>query len=123
MLAMILSACASSMTSRYKDDAVIHIVIIWLKEAGNQGHIQEIVDVTRQLGEIPEIQEVRVGKSIPSSRQIVDDSFDVGIHMTFANQTDLGIYLAHEKHKDVVATVLKPLTKKILVYDISAREN
>lgn len=84
---------------------------------------QQVIEVSRQLEEIPELQEFRIGKSILSNRKIVDDSFDIGIYMTFANQNDLATYLKHDKHKEVVTTVLKPLTKKIVVYDISISDS
>ncbi len=123
LLVIVLSACVSTETTRPRDDTVMHIVLIWLNEAGNQKHMQQVIEVSRQLEEIPELQEFRIGKSILSNRKIVDDSFDIGIYMTFANQNDLATYLKHDKHKEVVTTVLKPLTKKIVVYDISISDS
>jgi len=120
VLVMILTACASpNDTSKHQEDVVVHVVLIWLKDAANESHIQDVIDTTRQLEGIPEIQELRVGISIQSNRNIVDDSFDVGIYMTFANHADMESYLQHGMHKRAVQTVLKPLADKILVYDFS----
>ncbi len=96
---------------------LVHIVFIWLKEPGNEGHIKQIIVETERLKAISEIQALRVGKSIPSNRNIVDDSFDVGITMTFDDKDDMERYLEHPKHKHVVETVLRPLARKVLVYD------
>jgi hypothetical protein len=63
---------------------------------------------------------MRVGKSIPSDRKIVDDSFDVGLYMIFSSQDDMKRYLMHPEHIKTVKTILKPLASKIQVYDFDA---
>jgi len=110
-------SCASSGEKELSDDKVVHVVLLWLKEPGNNQHIQKIIDTSYKLHEIPELIKLRVGKSIPSDRKIVDDSFDVGLYMTFNNEEDMQLYLDHPKHKEIVKSVLKPLVSRILVYD------
>ena len=122
ILCLILSACASTATNFTKETAIVHVVLIWLKEPGNQKHTQQIIEISNQLKEIPELQEMRVGRSIPSDRKIVDDSFDVGLYMTFVDQENMQRYLVHPKHKEAVKTVLKPLASKIIVYDFDTLE-
>lgn len=123
ILCVTLSACASSKTSKTQENTVVHIVLIWLNESGNAEHIQQVIDVSNQLKEIPYIQEMRVGKSIPSDRKIVDDSFDVGLYMVFDSKAAMQRYLLHPDHKNAVKTVLMPLASKILVYDFDALGN
>lgn len=117
MLCVMLTACASTETTKTQESKIVHIVLVWLKEPGNQEHIQQVVDISNQLNEIPGIQELRVGISIPSERKIVDDSFDVGLYMIFENQASMQRYLVHPDHKNAVKTVLTPLASKVLVYD------
>lgn len=123
MLCVMLTACVSAATTKTQERKIVHIVLVWLKEPGNQEHIQQVVDVSNQLNEIPDIQELRVGASIPSERKIVDDSFDVGVYMIFENQASLARYLVHPDHKNIVKTVLTPLASKVLVYDFETLEN
>ncbi len=120
ILCVTLSACTSTATTNVQENTVVHVVLIWLKESGNQEHIQQVIEVSRQLKEISDIQEMRVGKSIPSDRKIVDDSFDVGLYMVFDNLEDLEGYLVHPEHKKAVTDVLKPLSIKIQVYDFTS---
>ena len=96
---------------------IVHIVMIWLKEADNQKHIDDVINATTNLRDIPGIIEIRVGQSIESERLIVDDSFDVALYMIFSTKEDLERYLVHPKHVEAVKTILQPLAKKILVYD------
>ena len=96
---------------------IVHIVMIWLNEADNQKHIDDVINATTNLRDIPGIIEIRVGQSIESERLIVDDSFDVALYMIFSTKEDLERYLVHPKHVEAVKTILQPLAKKILVYD------
>ena len=52
-----------------------------------------------------------------SDREIVDDSFDVGILIVTKNQEDLQKYLDHPIHQQAKKEVLLPLLERILVYD------
>ena len=117
LLSMLLSACAT--INMAQQEQVVHVVLVWLKESGNEQHIDQIIDATKALKEIPEIKQLRVGKSIPSNRKIVDDSFDVGLYMTFLTVEDMQSYLQHPKHKQAVKTVIKPLASKLLVFDFT----
>ena len=119
MLSIVLVECST--TNYDQERYVIHIVLIWLKEPGNEQHIKRIVDQSKNLKQISEIRQLRVGKSIPSNRKIVDDSFDVGIYMTFDSMEDMQRYLQHPIHKMAVKTVIKPLSERLLVYDIAEK--
>lgn len=96
---------------------VMHIVMVWLKEPGNEAHIKKVIAATEGLETIEEIQAIHVGLSIVSDRKIVDDSFDIGITMMFDNVDAMQRYLTHPEHKQTVKTILQPLASKILVYD------
>ncbi len=104
----------------YDDSKIIHTVMIWLEEPNNKTHTEKIIKTTLSLIEIPEVQEIRVGKVLPSNRPIVDDSFDIGLYMLFNDQEALETYLVHPIHMNAVKSVLRPFSKKILVYDFKA---
>ena len=101
----------------------VHIVMIWLKEPGNQKHITEVIKATKSLNEIQVVNELRVGQSISSDRPIVDDSFDVALYMIFNSEDDLERYLVHPMHMNVVENILRPLANKVLVYDFKDVES
>ncbi len=62
--------------------------------------------------------DVQAGKAVASERDIVDDSFDVGILVVVPDERRLAEYLAHPIHQQAKNDVLVPLVEKILVYDI-----
>jgi hypothetical protein len=96
---------------------VNHIVMCWLKDSGNAAHRVQLVEVSKSFLEIPGVREVRVGPVIGSDREIVDDSFDIAIFMTFDSVADMDAYIVHPDHAAAVKDKLKPLVSKIIVYD------
>ena len=67
--------------------------------------------------DIPGVLNAQAGQVIMSDREIVDDSFDVGILIVTKNQEDLQKYLDHPIHQQAKKEVLLPLVERILVYD------
>ena len=98
-------------------DKVHHVVLCWLKDAGNQAQREQLIAVSRGFADIPGIVNLRAGTVVASDRPIVDDSYDVGIYMSFANVEDMQRYLSCEAHVQAVRETLQPLVKKIVVYD------
>lgn len=92
-------------------------MLCWLKEPGDAEDRQQIIDISKTFQSIPGVISVKAGASIPSDRTIVDDSFDVGILLTFPGHKAMQMYLDHPDHKQAVQNILKPLVSKIIVYD------
>jgi len=98
---------------------VEHVVLVWLKKPGDTQDRAAVVAAAKKFQrEIPEIQHLSVGTPLASERPVVDDSFDVGLVMRFANQADLSTYEKHPVHVKAVEDTLKPVAKKLLVYDV-----
>lgn len=119
--ALVLNACTSCPFGHHTTAAgkVEHIVLVWLKKPGNSADRATVIAATKQFqAGIRQIQHISVGQVVPSDRDIVDDSFDVGFVMRFANKEDMTAYEQHPVHVNTVKEKLLPLAKKILVYDI-----
>lgn len=102
---------------------VVHVVLIWLKDPGNPQHRREIIEAGLAFTDIPGVIEVRVGESLDSDRDVVDDSFDVGMYMTFASVKEMNAYLANPAHVEAVRETLGPITDHYVVYDFIAAGN
>jgi len=107
----------SSNATKEKDSNLRHLVLCWLKEPGNQIHRKRIIDVSESFRDIPGVLEVYAGEVVKSERQIVDDSFDIGILIVTKDGASLQEYLEHPIHQDAKQEVLLPLVDKVLVYD------
>lgn len=97
---------------------VDHIVIAWLKQPGNKTARREFVRITKSFADLPGVLSHDVGEVLPGERKVVDSSFDVAAVIRFKDKASLMAYLKHPKHKEAVKKLLKPLVKKLVVYDI-----
>ena len=98
-------------------ERLYHIVLCWLKEPGNEMHRKQIIEITKTFQKIPCVIEAQAGEVVMSDRDIVDDSYDVGILIVTKNENELQKYLDHPIHQKAKKDVLVPLVDKILVYD------
>jgi hypothetical protein len=97
---------------------VDHVVLMWLKRPGNAEDKQALLSATSELRSIPGIKFLDTGTPLASDRPVVDDSFDFGLTMRFDSTASLHAYESNPLHVRKVNEVLKPLTRKIVVYDI-----
>lgn len=112
-----LVSCAS-IAPTSKSGSVDHVVLIWLKRPDNAADRQALRQAAEDLKAISQVKSISHGTALASERPIVDDSFDVGFVMRFDSPADLHAYETHPLHIAKVNSVLKPLTKKIVVYDV-----
>jgi hypothetical protein len=116
-VSFLLPACQQGKGQPDSTSNVHHVVICWLNEHGNKEAHQKLIEVSRGFSAIPGVIDVRAGRVIPSEREIVDSSFDVAIYLSFENEQKLFEYLNHPIHKKAVEKMLKPLVRKVVVYD------
>ena len=116
LLTLLASTGCAGLGSR-QDGALQHIVLIWLKDAGNVERQGKIIEASKSFRDIPRVLQVQSGKSVTSDRGIVDDSFDVGILVVVSDERRLAEHLAHPIHQRAKNDVLMPLVEKVLVYD------
>ena len=115
-LACLLTAC-SAVKNCEDQEKINHVVLIWLKDSGNAQHRQQVIEASRSLEKIPGVIHVSTGEAISSDRKIVDDSFDVGVHMLFTDEAAMNSYTAHPDHQAIVKNEVAPLAEKIVVFD------
>lgn len=117
ILAAALTSCATIAPPAPRG-TVDHVVLIWQKRPGNASDRQAILTAADELRVIPGIQFLDHGTALASPRPVVDDSFDVAFNMRFDSPAALSAYETNPLHVEKVVEVLKPLSRKILVYDI-----
>ena len=100
-----------------KSKPITHVIIIWLKEPGNEQHREKLVKASKLLDNLPGIIHRHVGVVRPSDRKIVDDSFDIAISVTLESEKALTAYLKSPKHTQILHDHIKPLVDKTVAYD------
>ena len=115
LLLLTLTGCSSISRAT----GIKHLVLCWLKQPDHVEDINRVIETSKELSAIPGIIDIAAGTAIASDREIVDDTFDVGLVMTFENVDTMKSYLSHEDHIRRVNLVFRPLCQRILVYDIA----
>jgi len=117
--AVLLPSCATTrIAPPAKSGTVDHVVMLWQKRPGNAADTKALRDAAVNLRDIPGILFIDHGTPLQSSRDVVDDSFDVGYVMRFDSAASLHAYDTHPAHVEQVEKVIRPLTRKVVVYDI-----
>ena len=112
---MLVGGCASMRPSAGGE--IDHVVIVWLKDHGNAQQRQQMIDRSKTFTQIPGVLSVSVGTCLPSTRPVVDSSYDVALVMRFADERALHEYDQHPIHKKAVQELLAPLAAKFVIYD------
>ncbi len=117
-----LSASGCALMPGWTDDKghLMHVVLVWLKEPGNEAHRRQIIQASRVLAEIPGVREVRAGAVVPGERDVVRDDFDVGLVIRVADRAALQAYLDHPLHVSTVRTRMAPLMARYEVMDFAS---
>ena len=116
LLCLIAVSCQAGQVSH--SPPVTHVVICWLKSPGDESARQRVIDETQTFRQIPGVIRVTAGRPIPSTRPVVDSSYDVGIVITFQDEAALQAYETNPIHVKARDEVLRPLTGKLVIYDI-----
>ena len=119
------TSCRMHSTGFEESDArvigVSHVVVCWLKEPGNAEHRRRVIEACKGLIDIPGVQEVTVGTAIPSTRPVVDSSYDVAMVVRFRDEKAMRDYDQHPIHVNAIEKTLKPLVARFVVYDFQNR--
>jgi hypothetical protein len=122
LLLVVLSlSCQSTNHSTAGSGHVDHVVLMWLKDPTDHAARQKIIDASESFRQIPGVLDVRHGRPVPSTRPIVDSSFDIGLVITFKDRASLDAYGPHPIHKKAADELILPTTKQIKVYDIESK--
>ena len=111
-----LLACACG-NSRKTTNMFSHVVIFWTDPANPKAADELIAGMTRHLKIIPGLTHFHVGKMAGSHRPVVDQTYQVALNTEFANKQAQDDYQVHPEHLVFVEKYVKPLVKKVVVYD------
>ena len=76
-IAAVLSGCVTA-TKPAKAGKLYHVGLVWLKEPGNAEHREKIIAAAHSFArEIPEVEFLSVGQTLPKRSELVDASFDL----------------------------------------------
>jgi hypothetical protein len=120
-----LASCAKVLYApMYQTGTVSHVVVVTLKNHGNEADRMKLIDAARELRKIAGVYDVEVGTVLPSDRPVVVSDYDVAMTVVFRDQPSMRNYLTDPIHLKLVKEVLEPLSDptKTKVYDFVNHE-
>lgn len=96
-----------------------HVVIFWTKPEIPAAADALIAGAEQYLRPIPLAKSFHVGRMVPSPRAVVDQTYQVGLHLLFENKADEAAYQVHPLHIEFVEKVFKPNCQRATVFDFA----
>jgi hypothetical protein len=98
----------------------VHAVFFWLKPGvGDDVRARLTEDCTTYLRKIPSVRHVWWGRPAMTPRDVVDNSYDLGLCVVLDDAKGLEDYQVHPLHKEFVARN-KEHWKRLQAYDFVA---
>ena len=95
----------------------VHVVLFWLKDdAPATAQAQLAADCQTYLAKIPGVRNCWAGRPAMTPRDVVDNSYAVGLCVVLDDTAGHDVYQEHPLHKEFIARN-KPNWKRVQVYD------
>lgn len=103
-----------------KKGTFVHTVLFWLKETAREREKEQLIsDCKSLLGSIPTVRFLAVGAPAGTPRSVVDNSYDVGLVVHFADKAGHDHYQEAEQHLEFIERNQESWLR-VQVYDIQA---
>src|SRR2546423_1701632 len=98
----------------------IHTVYFWMKDGFTEDARKKLIDgCYKYLKPIPTVRQLWAGKPAMTPREVVDNSYQVGLTVVLDDEAAHDIYQKHEMHLEFIAQN-KEHWKRVQVYDFKA---
>ena len=95
----------------------VHVVLFWMNEGAPDGAREQLArDCQTYLAKIPTVRQLWAGRPAMTPREVVDNSYDVGLCVVLDDDAGHDVYQVHELHKQFIERN-KPHWKRVQIYD------
>ena len=94
-----------------------HIVVLWSDPAQPGAADQIVAAANRLLAIIPGVIQFHAGKMVGSPRPVVEQTYSVALNLLFTSKQAETEYQTHPQHVEFINNFVKPLVKKVQIYD------
>jgi hypothetical protein len=95
----------------------IHTVYFWLKPGTpEEARAQLVRDCREYLGKVPSVRHLWAGLPAMTPREVVDNSYAVGLTVILDDTSGHDVYQEHPLHKDFIARN-KEHWQRVQIYD------
>lgn len=124
---LITSGITHSTDTRAEEDQqghkVHHLVIVWLKQAGDEQIRQQYINESKNLSRLPGVLTYEIGSPANITRghanPALDESYDLAVSSSYESREAYEEFLKNPEYLRVAQQELKPLVDRYKVYDFS----
>lgn len=117
-LALTSGACSTTPT---QPRAVTHIVLMWLKHPRSGSEHAQLLRAAYSVRMIPGVVRIETGSAIPVPDAPANRNFDLGLMITFRDQSSLERYEKGQRYGDAMQRYLRPLVRRYVAYNLGTR--
>jgi len=96
---------------------VTHVMLFWLKRPGNVDDQNYLRRALRTLRRARGVNDIRVGRPLLVDRPGVEQSFDLGVVITFRDREALEKFERDPRREQAIDAILRPLVRQYTVYN------
>jgi hypothetical protein len=96
---------------------VTHVMLFWLKRPGNVDDQNFLRRALRTLRRARGVNDVRFGRPLPVDRPDVEQSFDLGVIMTFRDREAFSKFERDQQREQAIDAMLRSLVRQYTVYN------
>ncbi|MBC7783018.1 MAG: Dabb family protein [Burkholderiales bacterium] len=97
----------------------VHVVLFWAKDDATPAQHQQLLDDCREyLGKIPVLKYFDVGRPAMTPREVVDNSYTVGLLTVFDDSAGHDAYQTDPSHLKFIERN-KGMWKRVQIYDFA----
>ncbi len=122
-IAMFLTCIAVSLAptraqaAAVRSGQVTHVMLFWLKRPGNVDDQNFLRRALRTLRRARGVNDMHVGRPLLVDRPSVEQSFDLGVVMTFRDREALEKFERDPRREQAIDAMLRPLVRQYTVYN------
>ena len=95
----------------------VHVVLFWLNDGAPADARERLrADCEQYLGKVPSVRQLWAGRPAMTPREVVDNSYDVGLCVVLDDEAGHDVYQVHELHKQFIERN-KANWKRVQIYD------
>ena len=114
-------ASSDAQAANARSGQITHIMLFWLKRAGNIDDQNVLLRGLRTLRRVRGVSDVRIGRPLPADRPGLEQSFDLGVVVIFRDREALEKFERDPRRRGALDAMLQPLVRRYAVYN-SANE-
>lgn len=81
----------------------VHTVFFWMRPGVSDADRRQLVnDCLELLGKVPTVRQIWAGRPARTPREVVDNSYDVGLTVILADKAGHDVYQEHPLHLDFI---------------------